>query len=130
SLSGVLMIDIRTGLFRFVQAGAVLMATGGGPTMYRYHTPSGDKSMDGLAMALRSGLPLRDMEMVQFHPTGLLAGPDTRMTGTVLEEGLRGAGGDLLDGAGERFMLRYHPPGERATRDVVSRAIYAEMKAG
>ena len=54
--------------------GAVLLATGGGPTMYRYHTPSGDKSCDGLAMALRAGLALRDMEMVQFHPTGLLAG--------------------------------------------------------
>ena len=58
----------------FVQAQAVLLATGGGPTMYKYHTPSGDKSCDGLAMALRAGLPLRDMEMVQFHPTGLLAG--------------------------------------------------------
>ena len=76
-----------------MRAKAVLLATGGGPTMYRYHTPSGDKSMDGLAMALRAGLPLRDMEMVQFHPTGLLGGEGTRMTGTVLEEGLRGAGG-------------------------------------
>jgi len=130
SLSGVLMIDVRTGRFRFVAAGAVLLATGGGPTMYRYHTPSGDKSMDGLAMALRLGLPLRDMEMVQFHPTGLLAGPDTRMTGTVLEEGLRGAGGHLINGAHERFMQRYDAKGERATRDVVSRAIYAEMRAG
>ncbi len=130
SLSGVLMIDVRTGLFRFVEAKAVLLATGGGPTMYRYHTPSGDKSMDGLAMALRAGLPLRDMEMVQFHPTGLLAGPDTRMTGTVLEEGLRGAGGHLLDGAQRRFMADYDPKLERATRDVVSRAIYAEMRAG
>jgi fumarate reductase flavoprotein subunit len=130
SLAGVLMLDIRTGSFRFVQAKAVLMATGGGPTMYRYHTPSGDKSMDGLAMALRVGLPLRDMEMVQFHPTGLLAGPDTRMTGTVLEEGLRGAGGYLLDGNMRRFMADYDPKLERATRDIVSRAIYAEMKAG
>ena len=92
-LAGVLMIDMRTGSFRMVRAKAVLMATGGGPTMYRYHTPSGDKTMDGLSMALRAGLPLRDMEMVQFHPTGLLAGDNTRMTGTVLEEGLRGAGG-------------------------------------
>jgi fumarate reductase flavoprotein subunit len=70
------------------------------------------------------------MEMVQFHPTGLLAGPHTRMTGTVLEEGLRGAGGYLQDGAGERFMQNYDPRGERATRDIVSRAIYAEMRAG
>ena len=130
ALAGVLLVDMRSGEFRLVQAKAVLLATGGGPTMYRYHTPSGDKSMDGLAMALRLGLGLRDMEMVQFHPTGLLAGTDTRMTGTVLEEGLRGAGGYLLDGAGERFMLDYDADGERATRDIVSRAIYAEMRAG
>src|SRR5277367_5008350 len=130
SIAGVLMADIRTGALRFVGARAVLLATGGGPTMYRYHTPSGDKSMDGIAMALRTGLALRDMEMVQFHPTGLLAGPDTRMTGTVLEEGLRGSGGHLLNGAVHRFMGDYDPKLERATRDVVSRAIYAEMKAG
>jgi fumarate reductase flavoprotein subunit len=130
ALAGVLMLDIRTGGFCFVQAKAVLLATGGGPTMYRYHTPSGDKTMDGLAMALRAGLPLRDMEMVQFHPTGLLAGSDTRMTGTVLEEGLRGAGGHLLNGSMHRFMADYDPKLERATRDIVSRAIYAEMKAG
>ena len=130
ALAGVLLIDVRTGEFRFVSAQAVLLATGGGPTMYRYHTPSGDKSMDGLAMALRLGLPLRDMEMVQFHPTGLLAGPDTRMTGTVLEEGLRGAGGHLLNGSMHRFMGDYDAKLERATRDVVSRAIDAEMRAG
>ena len=129
-LSGVLMIDMRRGTFRLVRAKAVLMATGGGPTMYRYHTPSGDKTMDGLAMALRAGLPLRDMEMVQFHPTGLLAGDNTRMTGTVLEEGLRGAGGILLNGAGERFMFAHDDRGERATRDIVSRAIYDEMRKG
>src|SRR5213078_5117103 len=106
-IAGVLFIDMRTGDYHVVRAKAVLLATGGGPTMYRYHTPSGDKSMDGLAMALRLGLPLRDMEMVQFHPTGLLAGPDTRMTGTVLEEGLRGSGGHLLNGAMHRFMADY-----------------------
>jgi fumarate reductase flavoprotein subunit len=130
ALSGVLMVDMRTGEFVFVQAKAVLLATGGGPTMYKYHTPSGDKSCDGLAMALRAGLPLRDMEMVQFHPTGLLAGTHTRMTGTVLEEGLRGAGGWLLNGEGERFMNKYDPRGERATRDIVSRGIYSEIRAG
>jgi len=129
-LAGVLMIDVRSGEPLFVQAKAVLLATGGGPTMYRFHTPSGDKSCDGLAMALRFGLPLRDMEMVQFHPTGLLAGMDTRMTGTVLEEGLRGAGGYLLNGAGDRFMREYDARAERATRDIVSRAIFAEMRAG
>jgi fumarate reductase flavoprotein subunit len=130
SIAGALLIDIRSGEFRFVAAQAVLLATGGGPTMYRYHTPSGDKSMDGLTMALRLGLSLRDMEMVQFHPTGLLAGPDTRMTGTVLEEGLRGAGGYLLNSAMHRFMGDYDAKFERATRDVVSRAIAAEIRAG
>jgi fumarate reductase flavoprotein subunit len=129
-IAGALMIDMRTGDYVLVRAKAVLLATGGGPTMYKYHTPSGDKSCDGLAMALRAGLPLRDMEMVQFHPTGLLAGPYTRMTGTVLEEGLRGAGGWLLDGAKERFMPKYDPAAERATRDVVSRAMFSEIRKG
>jgi fumarate reductase flavoprotein subunit len=130
SLAGVLMINMQTGQFTLVKAKAVLLATGGGPTMYKYHTPSGDKSCDGLAMALRAGLTLRDMEMVQFHPTGLLADPGTRMTGTVLEEGLRGAGGYLLNGNHERFMGNYDPRNERATRDIVSRSINSEIRAG
>jgi fumarate reductase flavoprotein subunit len=129
-LCGVLMLDMRSGEAKLIRARAVLLATGGGPTMYRYHTPSGDKTCDGLAMALRAGLPLRDMEMVQFHPTGLLAGEDTRMTGTVLEEGLRGAGGWLTDNTGERFMLAYDPKGERATRDIVSRSIIDRVRKG
>jgi fumarate reductase flavoprotein subunit len=130
AIAGVLMIDVRTGELVFVQAKAVLLATGGGPTMYKYHTPSGDKTCDGMAMALRAGLTLRDMEMVQFHPTGLLAGAHTRMTGTVLEEGLRGSGGYLLNGAQERFMHKYDPRNERATRDIVSRAMFQEMREG
>jgi fumarate reductase flavoprotein subunit len=130
AIAGVLFIDMRSGAFTFVQARAVLLATGGGPTMYKYHTPSGDKSCDGMAMALRAGLTLRDMEMVQFHPTGLIAGPDTRISGTIIEEGLRGAGGHLLDSRGERFMLRYDERGERATRDIVSRAMFEQMRKG
>src|SRR5688572_1783404 len=130
AIAGVLFVDMRTGEYVFVRAKAVLLATGGGPTMYKYHTPSGDKSCDGLAMALRAGLALRDMEMVQFHPTGLLAGTHTRMTGTVLEEGLRGSGGYLLNGERERFMGRYDPKAERATRDVVSRAMFSEILKG
>ncbi|MEL0107946.1 MAG: FAD-binding protein [Rhodospirillaceae bacterium] len=130
NMSGVLMIDIRTGEFVFVQAKAVLLATGGGPTMYKYHTPSGDKTCDGMAMALRTGLPLRDMEMVQFHPTGLIAGMETRITGTIIEEGLRGFGGYLLDGEEQRFMHKYDEREERATRDIVSRAMLTEMREG
>src|SRR5471032_319097 len=130
AIAGVAMIDMRAGDFVFVQAKAVLLATGGGPTMYRFHTPSGDKSCDGLAMALRAGLTLRDMEMVQFHPTGLLAGAGTRMTGTVLEEGLRGAGGYLINGEQQRFMQSYDDHGERATRDIVSRSIMYQIRKG
>jgi fumarate reductase flavoprotein subunit len=129
-LAGVLMLNMRDGTPLLVRARATLMATGGGPTMYRYHTPSGDKSCDGMAMALRAGVPLRDMEMVQFHPTGLLAGPGTRMTGTVLEEGLRGSGGWLTDATGERFMFAYDARGERATRDIVSRAVMDRIRRG
>ncbi len=129
-IAGVLLLDMRTGELVLVRARTVLLATGGGPTMYRYHTPSGDKTCDGLAMALRAGLPLRDMEMVQFHPTGLLAGDDTRMTGTVLEEGLRGSGGWLVDATGARFMHEYDPRGERATRDIVSRALMDRILKG
>src|SRR5215831_14252222 len=129
-LAGVLMLDMRNGEPLVVRARATLLATGGGPTMYKYHTPSGDKSCDGMAMALRAGLPLRDIEMVQFHPTGLLAGEGTRMTGTVLEEGLRGAGGYLTDSTGERFMFKYDARGERATRDIVSRSIQDRIRAG
>src|ERR1700691_382197 len=66
ALSGVLLIDVRSGEFRYVSAQAVLLATGGGPTMYRYHTPSGDQTIERLAMAVRLGLPLRDMGMVQL----------------------------------------------------------------
>ena len=129
-IAGVLMIDMRAGIFRMVRAQSVLLATGGGPTMYKYHTPSGDKTCDGMAMGIRLGLTLRDMEMVQFHPTGLIAGEDTRITGTIIEEGLRGAGGYLLDGNGERFMHKYDERGERATRDIVSRGMFQEMRKG
>lgn len=130
ALAGVLMIDMRTGEFVFVRAKSVLLATGGGPSMYRYHTPSGDKTCDGLAMSLRAGLSLRDLEMVQFHPTGLVAGAETRITGTIIEEGLRGFGGHLLDGDERRFMHKYDQREERATRDIVSRAMYTEMTEG
>ncbi len=129
-VAATLMLDMRTGEPLLVRARAVLLATGGGPTMYRYHTPSGDKSCDGLAMALRAGISLRDIEMVQFHPTGLLAGEGTRMTGTVLEEGLRGSGGYLTDAQGKRFMFEYDARGERATRDIVSRSIMDKIRKG
>ena len=130
AVAGVLFLDFRRGVFRLIRTQAVVLATGAGPTMYKYHTPSADKSCDGLAMALRFGLRLRDMEMIQFHPTGLLAGTDTRITGTIIEEGLRGAGGHLLNNDGNRFLQDYDPRAERATRDIVSRAMFEQMRQG
>ena len=82
------------GTFLVVHARATLLATGGGPTMYKIAAPSAEKTTDGLAMAYQVGARCMDMEMVQFHPTGLLVG-ESDMSGTVLEEGLRGAGGYL-----------------------------------
>jgi succinate dehydrogenase/fumarate reductase flavoprotein subunit len=128
--AGALVLDMRRGRPLGVQARATLLATGGGPTMYRVFACSADKSADGIALAYAAGLPLRDMEMIQFHPTGLVI-PGSLMTGALLEEGLRGAGGQLLNGQGERFMARYDPARmERSTRDLVARASYLEIEAG
>ncbi|HKI98968.1 MAG TPA: FAD-binding protein [bacterium] len=126
---GALLLEQRTGRFVVARARATLLATGGGPTMYKIAAPCHDKTCDGLAMAWRAGATLMDMEMVQFHPTGLLAA-NAQITGTVLEEGLRGAGAHLRNAVGERFMERYDPRGERATRDIVSRSAYMELMAG
>jgi succinate dehydrogenase/fumarate reductase flavoprotein subunit len=128
--AGALCLDVRSGRFFVLRARATLLAMGGGPTMYRVFACSADKTSDGLALAWRAGLPLRDMEMVQFHPTGLVI-PGSLMTGALLEEGLRGAGGHLRNGSGERFMERYDPARkERSTRDRVSRASFMEIQAG
>src|SRR5438034_5332955 len=98
--------------------------------MYRVIACSADKAADGIALAFRAGAPLRDMEMVQFHPTGLVV-PGSLMTGALLEEGLRGAGGRLFNAAGERYMARHDPVRlERSTRDVVARASYLEIAEG
>jgi succinate dehydrogenase / fumarate reductase flavoprotein subunit/fumarate reductase flavoprotein subunit len=82
-----------------------------------------------MAMAWRAGAAFSDTEMLQFHPTGLLVGK-SMATGGLLEEGLRGAGARLFNGVGERYMERYDPKAERATRDVVSRSSYMEVMAG
>ena len=128
-VSGALLIDMRLGEFIVVQSRTVLLATGGGPTMYKITAPCQDKTCDGIAMGFRAGATLMDMEMVQFHPTGLLA-DNSMISGTVLEEGLRGAGAYLINGKGERYMHRYDPREERATRDVVSRSSFMEIMAG
>jgi fumarate reductase flavoprotein subunit len=129
-VAGALLVDMRRGTFLVVRAKATLLATGAGPTMYKMMAPSAEKTTDGLAMAYRVGARLVDMEMVQFHPTGLLVG-DSGMSGTVLEEGLRGVGGHLFNGRMERYMTKYDPVRlERSTRDIVSRSSYLEIVAG
>ena len=128
--AGALVLDQRSGRFLILRARATLLAMGGGPTMYRIFACSADKAADGIALAWRAGLALRDMEMIQFHPTGLVI-PGSLMTGALLEEGLRGAGGHLRNRLDERFMARYDPQRmERSTRDLVARASFLEIQAG
>jgi len=130
TVTGALFYETRTGRFFTVEAAATMVATGGGPTQYRFHAPGPEKTADGLAMLYRAGCRMKDMEMIQFHPTGLLIAGSV-IAGALLEEGLRGAGAHLYNGEGERYMLRYAPDvAERATRDVVSRSAYMEMMAG
>ncbi|RSL33516.1 FAD-binding protein [Salibacterium salarium] len=129
-LAGCLMLDNTTGEFVVVHAKSVIVGTGGAATMYKIATPSLEKAGDGMAMCYRAGTEFLDMEMMQFHPTGLLA-ENSRLNGGVLEEGLRGAGGYLKNSKGERFMQDYDPDRmERSTRDRVSRAAYMEIMAG
>jgi succinate dehydrogenase / fumarate reductase flavoprotein subunit/fumarate reductase flavoprotein subunit len=129
-VAGLTVLDVATGRFALIRARVVVVATGGSATMYRIAAPAREKTGDGIAMCLRAGLEVRDMEMLQFHPTGLLAGEST-LTGSVLEEGLRGAGARLYNAQGERFMERYDPERlERSTRDVVARSSYLEIVGG
>ncbi|MBM3739683.1 MAG: FAD-binding protein [Acidobacteria bacterium] len=127
---GAIVEHIHTGRRAEIHARATLLATGGGARMYRISSPSLEKSGDGMAMAFRAGAQFVDMEMLQFHPTGLLVGSSIA-TGGLLEEGLRGAGARLFNRHGERYMEKYAPEKlERATRDVISRSSYMEIMAG
>jgi succinate dehydrogenase/fumarate reductase flavoprotein subunit len=127
---GALILDVGRGEFLVAHARTTLVCTGGGPTMYKLFAPSLDKSADGIALCYRAGAEMVDMEMVQFHPTGLIV-QGSNTSGTLLEEGLRGSGAQLFNTLGERFMERYAPEvKERATRDVVSRSSFMEIMAG
>ena len=127
---GAVLLDTQSGEFITVRSKAVILCTGAGPLMYQRAACAQEKAMDGIAMAYRVGAHLMDMEMVQFHPTGMVV-PGSRLNGALLEEGLRGAGAQLFNGVGERFMERYDPEKkERSTRDRVSRASYMEVMAG
>ncbi len=127
---GAVLLDIQSGEFITVKSKAVILCTGAGPLMYQRSACAQEKAMDGVAMAYRVGARLMDMEMVQFHPTGMVV-PGSRLNGALLEEGLRGAGAHLFNGQNERYMERYDPEKkERSTRDRVSRASYMEVTAG
>ncbi|MCL6563350.1 MAG: FAD-dependent oxidoreductase, partial [Firmicutes bacterium] len=117
------------GHFVLFKTRAIILATGGWGRMYKPTSNSWECTGDGAAMAFRVGAELQDMEMVQFHPTGMVWPPGVR--GILVTEGVRGEGGLLYNSEGERFMLRYDPEKkELSSRDVVARSIYREVKAG
>jgi succinate dehydrogenase / fumarate reductase flavoprotein subunit len=128
-VSGVLAYRRDTGKFVLVRAKAVVVATGGWGKVYKVTSNSWESTGDGAAMCYEAGAELQDMEMVQFHPTGMVWPPGVR--GILVTEGVRGEGGILLNSEGERFMERYDPvKKDLSSRDVVARSIYKEVQAG
>ena len=122
---GVIAIDIETGETVFVKSSATVLATGGAGRIYASTTNAHICTGDGIGMALRAGFPVQDMEMWQFHPTGIYG------AGTLVTEGCRGEGGYLINKDGERFMERYAPNvKDLAGRDVVARSMVLEILEG
>ncbi len=124
-VAGVVAINIDRGDLHIFQGKAVVFATGGWGKCWEVTSNAHSLTGDGAAICFRRGIPLEDMEFYQFHPTGLYP------TGFLITEGVRGEGGVLINGRGERFMERYAPKiKDLASRDVVSRAIYLELREG
>jgi len=123
--AGLTMIDMINGRFALIRGRALIIATGGAGQIFGFTTYSETVTGDGLAMAYRAGLPLKDMEFVQFHPTGLIP------SGILMTEACRGEGGYLVNNNGERFMETYAAKAmELAPRDMVSRSEMTEIEAG
>ncbi len=124
-VAGLTAIELRTGRMQVFRAKAVIMATGGYARIYEFTTFSHTATGDGMAMAYRAGVPLKDMEFIQFHPTGMVP------SGILITGGARGEGGYLINAKGERFMKHYAPEKmELAPRDIVSRAETTEIMEG
>ena len=122
---GCTAIDIETGELVYFKAKATILATGGAGRIFQSTTNAHINTGDGVGMALRAGVPVQDMEMWQFHPTGIAG------AGTLVTEGCRGEGGYLLNKDGERFMERYAPNAkDLAGRDVVARSMMIEIREG
>jgi succinate dehydrogenase / fumarate reductase flavoprotein subunit len=123
--AGVVAVELATGEIHTFHAKAVIFATGGHGRIFEVTSNAYAYTGDGAAVLLRRGLPLEDMEFFQFHPTGIYK------LGILITEGVRGEGGVLINGSGERFMPKYAPSvKDLASRDVVSRAIYTEIREG
>ena len=125
SFRGLTTIEMKTGNFIKFKSLAGIICTGGAGRIYSFSTYAYSSTPDGLDMAYRAGLALKDMEFVQFHPTGILP------SGILITEGARGEGGYLINNQGERFMKKYAPEKlELAPRDVVSRSMIREIQEG
>jgi succinate dehydrogenase / fumarate reductase flavoprotein subunit len=123
--AGVVAVELSTGELHTFHAKAVIFATGGHGRIFEVTSNAYAYTGDGAAVLLRRGIPLEDMEFFQFHPTGIYK------LGILITEGVRGEGGILINGQGERFMPKYAPSvKDLASRDVVSRAIYTEIREG
>ncbi len=124
-IAGLTALSIETGEVVFFHSRATILATGGAGRIFQSTTNASINTGDGVGMALRAGLPVQDMEMWQFHPTGIAG------AGVLVTEGCRGEGGYLINKNGERFMERYAPHAkDLASRDVVARAMALELRAG
>jgi succinate dehydrogenase / fumarate reductase, flavoprotein subunit len=123
--AGVVAVELGTSELHVFHAKSVILATGGHGRVWDITSNAYAYTGDGIAIAMRHGVPMEDMEFFQFHPTGIYK------LGILITEGVRGEGGVLINGKGERFMERYAPKvKDLASRDVISRAMYLEIKAG